>query len=73
LDAAIKADKLTEHNDMSILDTLSVAYAANGKFAEAIEAVEKAIELALDVNNKALVIELKKHLALYRSSKPYTE
>ncbi len=59
------------HADWDMLDTLSVALAENGQFAEAIEATQRLIEHFSD--DPKLVEGFKQRLALYRASKPYHE
>jgi len=55
------------------LDTLSVAYAQAGRFAEAIDTVTKALDLTRGENQGALRGELEEHLALYRAGRPYRQ
>ena len=70
---ARRACELTEFNQPAFLDTLSVAYAAAGKFPEAIETAEKASELAIETGQKELAKCIQEHLALYRKGQPYRE
>jgi tetratricopeptide (TPR) repeat protein len=55
------------------LDTLAVAYAAAGRFSEAIATAEKAIELAQSAGQTNLVAEIGDRLQLYRSGRAYRE
>lgn len=55
------------------LDTLSVAYAAAGKFDLAVNFAQKAIELARSTNEKNLAVEIQKRLNLYKAGRPYYE
>lgn len=68
-----RAAKLTEHKQPEVLDTYAAALAANGKFTEAVEIAEKAIELALSAGNKDLAKVLQGHLQLYKAGRPYRE
>lgn len=68
---AQKACELTGHKEPALLDTLSVAYAAAGRFGQAIETAEKAIELALSSGQNELEEEIQKHLQLYKAGEPY--
>lgn len=61
--AAVKADKLSEHKDASIIDTLARVHFLKGDKAKAIELQKKAISLADDPDLKA---ELEKVLAEYQ-------
>ena len=70
---ALKANELTEYKNISFLDTLSVAYAANKNFDKAVETIEKAIKLENNVNNSGVLEELNKHRQLFIAAKPYTE
>jgi hypothetical protein len=55
------------------MDTLAAAYAAAGRFAEAVETAEKAIKLATSANDKKLTLEIQKRLQLYRAGQPYID
>jgi tetratricopeptide (TPR) repeat protein len=59
---AEQACKLTDYKDPTILDTLSIAYAASGRSSEAIETAKKALELAVESGNKSLADEIRGHL-----------
>ena len=50
-----------------LLDTLAAAYAAAGHFDRAVATASRAATLADDVNAQ----EIREHLALYRSRKPF--
>ena len=68
---AREACRQTDYREPDLLDTLSVAHAAVGDFQKAIEAVEKAIQLAAAAGKAKVVKEMQARLALYRQSKPY--
>ena len=57
----------------TILNTLAVAYAAEGRFKMAIETAQKALELAQSSSQKQLTENIQKHLLLFRQDKPYIE
>ena len=67
------ACELTDYNQPEMLDTLGVAYAAAGRFDEAVEIAEKARELAVASGRKELVSDIEKHLELYKVNKPYSD
>jgi tetratricopeptide (TPR) repeat protein len=67
------ACELTSYKRADFLDTLSVAYAAAGRFAEAVDTAEKALELALSSENDNLAGEIRKHLTFYKDGKAYVE
>jgi len=70
---AERACKLSNYEISGSLDTLSAAYAAAGKFAEAITTAEKALQLAVSSGQTDFAEEIRKRLNLYKAAKPYTE
>lgn len=68
---AKKACELTEYKQPDLLDTLAAAYAAAGKFTEAVKTAEKAIELAMLSGNKPLAEQIQSRLQLYKTKQPY--
>jgi len=70
---AERACELSNYEISGSLDTLSAAYAAAGRFPEAINTAEKALELAVSSGQTDFAEEIRKRLSLYRASKPYTE
>ena len=64
---AIAANKTTQNNDWSHLDTLAAAYANAEKYADAIRFAEAALKLAPE-NKKP---DVEQRLALYRQNQPY--
>jgi hypothetical protein len=56
------------HESAAMLDTLSVAYAAGDRYADAIAAATMALEAAERAGDEALANEIRGRLALYRSS-----
>lgn len=70
---AQRACGLTKYKVPGTIDTLAAAYAANGKFIQAIETAQKAIELARSAGIKDLAEEIKQRQQLYRDGRPYHE
>jgi tetratricopeptide (TPR) repeat protein len=70
---AEKACELSSYEIAGSLDTLSAAYAAAGRFPEAIAAAEKALKLVQSREQAKLAEEIRKHLSLYKAGKPYVE
>jgi tetratricopeptide (TPR) repeat protein len=64
---ATRAAELTQRKDPEILDTLAAAYAASGRFAEAVAVAEAARALQPP---PALAAQLEARLRLYRSNQP---
>jgi protein O-mannosyl-transferase len=70
---AKQADRLAGGNDPIILHTLAAAYAENRQFPEAVEAAQRALEIA-DANGiTSLAESLRSKLALYQAGLPYHE
>jgi tetratricopeptide (TPR) repeat protein len=65
------ACQLTENRVPTYLDTLAVAYAAAGRFNDAIATAGKAIEVARAAGQQQEVSQLEIRLQLYRSGRPY--
>lgn len=57
----------------SHLDTLAVAYAANGNFEKAIEAAQESINLAQKAGDLASAKEIQARLEVFRKNQPYFE
>jgi tetratricopeptide (TPR) repeat protein len=73
IELAERACKLAENKSASYLDTLSVAYAAAGRFPDAISTAQKAIQLAADSGQTKLADKIKGRLELYRAGHAYNE
>jgi tetratricopeptide (TPR) repeat protein len=67
VDLAQRACELTGNRQAGYLDTLAAAYAAAGRFREAVATAQKAIELARASGLPKLVAGLEARLELYRS------
>lgn len=70
---ARRACELTAYNDADILDTLAVAYAAAGKFNDAIMTAEKALNIAKTAGQENTFREIQNRLELYKAGKSYRE
>jgi tetratricopeptide (TPR) repeat protein len=70
---AERACQLTNNRLAPYLDTLAAAYAAVGRFNDAIAAAQKAIELARSARQPQVLKEIELHLELYRAGRPYRE
>ena len=67
---AQQACKLTDFNAPELLDTLAVAYAAAGRFADAVATANKALQLPQSPQKRDLI---QKRLDLYRQKIPYID
>ena len=65
--------ELTGYKEPNALDTLSVAYAAAGRFPEAVGMAEKALKRAKSVAQKELTEDIQNRLNLFKAGKPYVE
>ncbi len=70
---AERACALTGHQIAPYLDTLAAAYAAAGRFNDAIATAQKAIELAHSTGLPQVASEVEAHLELYRAGRPYRQ
>lgn len=68
---AERACELTDYKQPEVLDTLAMAYAATGTFAEAVAVAKKAINLARAENKQQLADEIKTRLQLYKVGQSY--
>jgi Flp pilus assembly protein TadD len=66
------ACRLSHEEDADCLDTLGIAYASAGRFAEAQDAARKAVERANAVGQTTLADQAQQRLALYKRHQPYT-
>ena len=73
LAVAGRADALTGGGRPVVLDTLAMAYAECGQFAEARESIQKAIERVDATGQKTAAEELQQRLRLYQQGHAYRE
>lgn len=66
--AAERACRLTEYKKVEMLDTLSKVYAAAGRIDEAIDTIQKTIELALTNGRKEAAQNLRNRLLMLKST-----
>jgi len=67
------ACELTNYKNADFLDTLSLAYAAAGKFPQAIETAQLALKIAQDSNQNDAAQKIRKSLSLYQAGESYKE
>jgi len=67
------ACRLTGNQDANLLDTLAAAYAAAGRFPDAVATAHRAIEQATAQGLNDLVAQIRPRLSLYQAGKPYRE
>jgi tetratricopeptide (TPR) repeat protein len=56
-----------------LLDTLAAAYAADGRFEEAIRTADRAARIATEQEQTASAEQIRERLALYRKHEPYVD
>ncbi len=70
---AQRACELTNYSDPRLLDILAAAYAASGKFDDAVKTAEKALVIANLFGQKDLASNINKRINLYRQGRAYYE
>jgi tetratricopeptide (TPR) repeat protein len=70
---AERANELIGGTDAFVLDTLAMAYAGAGRFAEAQRTAQEAIEVATKAGANEDVAAVQQRLELYQSGQPYRE
>jgi tetratricopeptide (TPR) repeat protein len=73
LSLALQACELADYQDPGLVDTLAAAYAAAGRFDDAIATAEKAVQLTASGDNKQRHEAIKKRLQLYKTHQPYRQ
>jgi tetratricopeptide (TPR) repeat protein len=70
---AQRACKLANYEDPHFLDILAAAYAAAGRFKDAVATAEKALGIIASGDNKRRIQKIQDRLDLYRQQKPYRQ
>ena len=73
VELAGRAVRLSNGREPAILGTLAAAYAETGRFPEAVQTARKALELAVQQNNRPLTDVLPARIALYEAGKPFRQ
>lgn len=68
--AATRAAQLTEFNHPVVLDALAVAYAAAGQYGRAVEAAQRAVQIAEQAGATELAYNIRLRLEVYRQQAP---
>ena len=71
VELARRAAELTNYENLSILDTLGAAYAANGDFAQAIETAKRALKFAQSLGDDDLEAKARQNLDRFTENKAY--
>jgi len=70
---AEQANELTGGEQPFVMDTLAIAYAAAGRFKDAQDSEQKAIDQATALGSQKSVPEMQQRLQLFQSGQPYRE
>jgi len=70
---AQRARELVGHENAECLDTLAAAYAAAGRFDDAVLTAERAAQLAESSGQAVVAKNIQSRLELYRAGRPYRE
>jgi spermidine synthase len=70
---AQRAREVGGQENAQCLDTLAAAYAAAGRFAEAVITAEQAVQLANSAGQAPLTKLIQARLELYRADRPYRQ
>jgi spermidine synthase len=73
IELAERAYRLTDYANPGMLDVLAAAYAAAGRFSDAVTTAEKALELSRTVGEEQMIQKIQKRLLLYEQNLPYIE
>ena len=73
VELAQQAERLSGGNSPAILGTLAAAYAEVGRFGEAVQTAERALELATAQTNSVQADLLRANIALFRAGSPFHE
>jgi tetratricopeptide (TPR) repeat protein len=70
---AERACELTMHKEPKLLDTLAAAYAAAGRYEEAVKTAKQAVDMAKAGGLEDQVIEIQSRMELYKTGKRYLQ
>jgi len=73
VELAQRACELTNYNNPGFLDTLAAAYAAAGRFSDAVTTARQAIDIAKTQGQDNIVSEIQNRLELYKANRAYIQ
>jgi tetratricopeptide (TPR) repeat protein len=73
VELAERANSSTGKTKPRVAATLAAAYAETGRFAEAVQAAQRAVELAVAEGNNELADSIRRQLRLYESGAPFRD
>ena len=73
VDLAQRAVRLSGGREPAVLGTLAAAYAEAGRFSEAVETAQKALDLATKQNKPRLAESIRAKISLYKATTPFRQ
>lgn len=73
VELAQHACELTGYKNPNFLDTLAAAYAAAGRFDNAVKTAKQALDIAKSGGQEDLINEIQNHIKLYQAGQPYRQ
>lgn len=73
IELAQRACELTGYKNPTFLDTLAAAYAAAGRFDDAVKTAKQALDIAKSGGQEDLINEIQNHIKLYQAGQPYRQ
>ena len=73
VELAQHACELTGYKNPSFLDTLAAAYAAAGRFDDAVKTAKQALDIAKSGDQEGLTNEIQSHIKLYQTGQLYRQ
>jgi len=70
---AVEADRRTQHRQPEFLDTLAAAYAESRMWSEALATGQRAIEMAIDLEQTENLAAMRQRLTAYHQHRPWRE
>jgi hypothetical protein len=70
---AERAAELTDREEILPLDVLAAAYAAAGRFDQAVDTARAALDRASTLGQAELAARIRQRLQLYRQNRPYLD
>src|SRR5438067_3000101 len=67
---AERADALTTHRDLAVLDALGAAYACAGRYDDAVRTARNGLDLATRAGQTAVASQFRQRIDLYQSGQP---
>jgi len=73
VELAERACEMTGHKEPGLLDTLAAAYAAGGRFKDAVKTANQVLSVVKAGSQKALASKIQNRIMLYQEGRPYRQ